>query len=98
MGITAVWVRAPLKKVAMSVVPPPMSISTTPDSRSVSSRQASAEASGSSTIFETLTPQSSTARRRFWMLDRPAHDMGAHGDLAGGEAHGVLDALGAIEY
>src|SRR5215218_4097111 len=29
--------------------------------------------------------------------DRPAHDMGAHGDLAGGEAHGVLDAFGAIE-
>src|SRR5215218_3364529 len=30
--------------------------------------------------------------------DRPAHDVGAHGHLAGGEASRVLDALGPVEY
>src|SRR5215213_7256154 len=74
-----------------------MSRRTTPDSRSASSRQASADASGSSTILETLTPLSSTARRRFWMLETAPLTTCARMVTSGGEACGILDALGPIE-
>ena len=56
-GSTAVWTIAPSAKIAMSQVPPPMSISATPSSRSSSSRTAAAEASGSSTMSATWRPQ-----------------------------------------
>jgi hypothetical protein len=90
--------RAPREKVATSVVPPPMSTSAMPASRSASSRQASAEASGSSTTRETLTPQSSTARSRFWMLETaPLTTCARIVTLRAARPNGVLDALRAVE-
>ena len=59
---------APSAKTARSVVPPPMSIRHTPSSRSSSARQASAEASGSSTMSITLSPALLAHFTMFWAL------------------------------
>ena len=60
IGITAVWRIAPSLKIAMSVVPPPISTSTTPSSFSSSVSTASDEASGCRIRSFTSSPQRRT--------------------------------------
>ncbi len=55
-GITAVWHIIPSLKIAISVVPPPISTKTTPASFSSSLSTASAEAKGSSISASTSKP------------------------------------------
>src|SRR6218665_3278406 len=60
MGITAVWRIAPPVKMATSVVPAPMSTTTTPSSRSSSVSTAWLDASGLSISCSTSSPQRRT--------------------------------------
>ena len=64
-GITAVWRMIWSLKMAISVVPPPISTRTTPASFSSSARTAAAEAKGSSVISPTLSSLCSTQRAMF---------------------------------
>ena len=57
IGMTLVWATAPSVKIAMSVVPPPMSTSATPSPFSSSSSTASPDASGSRTMSSTSRSQ-----------------------------------------
>ncbi len=63
---TAVWAMAPPAKIAMSVVPPPMSTRQTPSSFSSSERVASELASGCSTMSATLRPVRWAHLTMFW--------------------------------
>src|SRR5207245_49573 len=65
-GSTTVCQTAPSRISATSVVPPPMSITTTPSSFSSSNSTASAEARGSSTMSWTARPARLTERTTFW--------------------------------
>ena len=56
----------PLRNSAMSVVPPPMSTSATPSSRSSGESTASLEAIGSSTMSITLRPARLQHFTTFW--------------------------------
>ena len=64
-GITAVWRIIPSWKIAISVVPPPISTKTTPDSFSSSDNTASAEARGSRIVSLITKPAFSTQRLMF---------------------------------
>ena len=64
--MTAVCWMAPSWKMAMSVVPPPMSTRHTPSSFSSSERVASEEASGCSTMSATLRPVRWAHLTMFW--------------------------------
>ena len=65
---TAVCLMAPSTKMAMSVVPPPMSIRATPSSFSSAERTASEEASCSRTMSATSTPARLQLLMMFWAL------------------------------
>ena len=60
------WAMAPFTKMAMSVVPPPMSTRQTPSSRSSSERVASELASGWRTMSATLRPVRCAHFTMFW--------------------------------
>ena len=66
IGMFAVWRIAPSVKIAMSVVPPPMSTMQTPSSFSSSESTAYAEASCSRIRSRTSRPQRRTHFSMFW--------------------------------
>ena len=66
IGMTLVCATAPSVKIAMSVVPPPMSTSATPSPFSSSSSTASPDASGSSTMSSTSRSQRVQHLMMFW--------------------------------
>ncbi len=68
-AMTAVWAMLPPEKMAMSVVPPPMSTRQTPSSFSSSPSTASLEASGWSTMSATLRPVRLAHLTMFCALD-----------------------------
>ena len=69
IGITAVWRMAPCVKMAISVVPPPMSSRHTPRSFSSSDSTARDEASGCRIRSETSRPQRRTHFTMFCAAD-----------------------------
>ena len=64
-GMTAVCRIMPSLKMAISVVPPPISTKTTPASFSSSPKTASADAKGSRVISQTVNSLCSTHRAMF---------------------------------
>ena len=95
---TAVWLMAPFVKMAMSVVPPPMSTRQTPSSFSSSDRVASERASGCSTMSATLRPVRCAHLTMFCAEETaPGHDerLGLQADAA--HAHRLLDAVLVVD-
>ncbi len=74
-GSTEVCTMEPLRKMEMSVVPPPMSMSATPSSFSSSWSTASAEARGWSTRSSTASSHRSQHLMMFWAEGRAAVTM-----------------------
>ena len=73
-GITSVCHTAPSRKRATSVVPPPMSIRSTPSSRSSGVSTDSPEASDCRTTSSTFRPARLTLRTTFWTAVRGPGD------------------------